>query len=192
MVLVVLAVAWGSVLIFWLRSRSKDGAFTDSVGTFHRHLRILGRAAPGTLAPANRLRDPLPAGRPLRPVPAYAGRPVAAYAGRPLAAVPHDRPSGASAARRRQIRRRRRDVLFVLLVAVVALLVLFAGTGSHALLLLQLLSDAALAGYIGLLVRLRNLAAEREHKLRVLHQPRVARYPVAPAYADYGLRRVAN
>ncbi|MHB1931168.1 MAG: hypothetical protein ACYCUG_17395, partial [Acidimicrobiales bacterium] len=78
-VLLVLAVAWGAVLVFWFRSRSQ-GSFGDSVGMFHRHLHVLERTTPATLAPANRLRGPSLASTPLssrlgRPAPPLPGRP---------------------------------------------------------------------------------------------------------------------
>ncbi len=204
MVLMVLALAWGAVLVFWLRSRSQ-GSFGDSVGLFHRHLHVLERAAPGTLAAANRLRVPTEGPIPLaarmgtRPAPVAVGRPVAMTSGAALT----------SAARRRQTQRRRRDVLFVLVVAVVATLVAAVATGARTAIYLQLLSDVAFGGYIALLVRLRNLAAERQVKLRVLHQPQLARgrtaprrlpsrsampaaYALAGDYGDLALRRAAS
>ncbi len=209
MVLLVLAIAWGAVLVFWIRSRSR-GSFGDSVGTFHRHLHVLERTAPATLPPANRLRGPALSSTPLssrlgRAAPTLPGagpRVAAAAARRPVARRPMARRQpvyaqapGVSSARRRQIRRRRRDVLFVLVVAVVATLVVAVSTGRHSLLLLQLATDVTLAGYVFLLVRLRNLALERQYKLRVLRRPALARYDAAgmpTGYGDLALRRVAN
>ena len=204
MVLLVLAIAWGAVLVFWIRSRSR-GSFGDSVGTFHRHLHVLERTAPATLPPANRLRGPALSSTPLssrlgRAAPTLPGagpRVAAAAARRPMARrQPVYAPGpGVSSARRRQIRRRRRDVLFVLVVAVVATLVVAVSTGRHSLLLLQLATDVTLAGYVFLLVRLRNLALERQYKLRVLRRPALARYDAAgmpTGYGDLALRRVAN
>ena len=204
MVLLVLAIAWGAVLVFWIRSRSR-GSFGDSVGTFHRHLHVLERTAPATLPPANRLRGPALSSTPLssrlgRAAPTLPGagpRVAAAAARRPMARrQPVYAPApGVSSARRRQIRRRRRDVLFVLVVAVVATLVVAVSTGRHSLLLLQLATDVTLAGYVFLLVRLRNLALERQYKLRVLRRPALARYDAAgmpTGYGDLALRRVAN
>lgn len=192
MVLLVLAIAWGAVLVFWLRSRSQ-GSFGDSVGTFHRHLHVLERTTPSTLAPANRLRGPAVAATPLsarlgRPAPTSPGPRVPLAPGRPLAVV--------AAGRRRQIRRRRRDVLFALLVAVVATLAVAVSTGSRTLVMLQLACDVALIAYLFLLVRLRNLALERRQKLRVLRPRPTARYDVVAGmpsgYGDLALRRVAN
>jgi hypothetical protein len=224
-VLAVLAVAWGTVLFFWFRSRNQ-GAFSDSVGLFHRHLHVLERAAPGTLAPANRMRGPIAGPTPLStrmapPHLAFTQYAPTQYAptqyastqyasteylqsqtGPPPAwpravASPSARARVASSARRRRTQRRRRDVLFVLTVLVVATLVLAVGTGSHKLMLAQILTDLVLAGYVALLIRLRNLAAERGMKLRVLHRPaqtrvRPARYAPAAGYGDLALRQVAN
>jgi hypothetical protein len=184
MVLLVLALAWGAVLFFWFRSRSQ-GSFSDSVGLFHRHLHVLERAAPGTLAPANRMRGPRTVTSTPRP----------AVAGQPLSSRPRHpgRTSGAQVvanARRRQTQRRRRDVLFVLGVVVLATLVVAAVTRGTDAILAQLLSDLALGGYVALLVRIRNLAAERELKLRPLtygtapaRRRPAARQPLTPAYA---------
>lgn len=54
MVLLVLAIIWGVLLVSWLRSRAEE-TFSDSVGTFRRHLTILERAAPSKVPAANRL-----------------------------------------------------------------------------------------------------------------------------------------
>ena len=62
MVLLVLAIIWGVLLVSWLRSRT-EGTFSDSVGTFRRHLNVLERTTPSIVAPANRLRSGPVAGR---------------------------------------------------------------------------------------------------------------------------------
>ena len=196
MVILVLAIAWGAVLVAWARSRSR-GSFGDSVGLFHRHLHILERTAPSTLPPANRLRGPVVAPIPLssRLAPSRAlgasPRPVSpARRNHPNPYAPaRPGPSRAGAARtspvrRSQVRKRRRDVLFVLVVAVVGTLILAAGAGGHALWVLQLASDAALAGYVALLVRIRNLSLEREQKLRVLRRPTPVRLAPAAGYGE--------
>lgn len=231
--LLVLGLGWAGVLFFWYRSKSQGG-LADSVGLFHRHLHVLARAAPGTLPAANRLRGPVVAPVPLAArqpgytPPAHAGgrqQPVAAgYARRqrqgppaygrsrpqPVSSYGRSRPRPAIVApsSRRRTMRRRRDVLFALAVAAVATLVMAVGTGSTTVAYLQVLSDAAIVGYVGMLVRLRNLSAEREMKLRVL-APTPARVGAAPAatrrrrpaasgyaYYAYGgdlaLRRAAN
>ena len=215
MVLLVLALIWGALLVSWLRSRSV-GTFSDSVGTFQRHLTVLERATPSKVAPANRMRDAA------RPVPlAHHGRPPAGFVsaraastGRALADAPvaarlgpagrpgrrpAGRPSSASAAlRRRQAQKRRRDVFFALLAGAGGSLVLALIPGLSIMWSVQVLFDLLLAGYVALLVHLRNLAAERELKLRFMPlqpsraaTPRAA-YDLGGAYGQLGLRRAAN
>lgn len=175
--LLVLALIWGAFLVWWLRSRA-EGTFGDSVGTFRRHLHVLERTAPVTVRPANRLRGP-------QMVPAY--RPPAGIQGPPArvnASQGLRAPMSGTTMRRRQTLKRRRDVLFVLAVAVLATLVMAAATRSHTIIYLQVLCDAALVGYVAMLVHMRNLAAERDIKLAYLPRERNAR-PV-PAFADTG------
>ncbi len=178
MVLLVLAVAWGGVLFFWLRSRSQSG-LGDSVGTFHRHLHVLERTSPVKLAPANRLRGPS------GPLPTVS---IGRTRGATLS------PPRLAALRRRAVVRRRRNVLFGLAGAALVLLLAAAATRSTAAIGLQLVADISLVAYVALLVRLRNLAAERHAKLRVIHQPRrqvagrsarTARTRREPGYGSY-------
>ena len=189
MVLLVLAVVWGVLLISWFRSRTQGG-FSDSVGTFRRHLSVLERAAPARVAPANRLHAGVIAGR---SVPAYrsaalpaSGRGPAYPSGpprlgsRPGAAL---RPPTATTRRRRQLQKRRRDVFFALLAGVLASLVLAFIPGLSVMWSVQIIFDLALLGYVALLIRMRNLAAERELKLRFMPSHPNARVPEAqPAY----------
>ena len=80
---------------------------------------------------------------------------------------------------RAQARRRRRDTLAVL-AAVFAVTVLAGGvTGSSVAWAIAGLDGVALAGYVGLLVHLRRMAHEREHKLRYLDP-----YAARPARVD--------
>ncbi|MHB1535463.1 MAG: hypothetical protein ACYC1D_12820, partial [Acidimicrobiales bacterium] len=67
MVLLVLAIVWAAVLFSWLRTRAQS-TFSDSVGTFRRHLTILERTMPATVPAANRRRGGLSPGRTLSPV----------------------------------------------------------------------------------------------------------------------------
>ncbi|MCU4185366.1 hypothetical protein K6U06_13410 [Acidiferrimicrobium sp. IK] len=176
--LLVLALVWGAFLVWWLRSRAQ-GTFGDSVGTFRRHLRVLERTAPVTVRPANRLRGPqmVPAYRPPAGIQGPP-RPPSSQARRSMAAAP-----GGADLRRRQTLKRRRDVLFLLAVAVVATLVMAAATRSGSLIMLQVVSDLAMASYVALLVRMRNLAAERDMKLTYMPRERAAR---ATAYDNTG------
>ena len=214
MVLLVLALVWGALLISWLRSRSAH-TFSDSVGTFRRHLTVLERATPTTVRPANRLREGRSAGgrgAAVRPGPIRgtridgpAGYPGPAQLAATTGAARLTRPvAGNSVAlRRRQVQKRRRDVFFALLAGAVGSLILAAVPGMSVMWPVQVLFDLLLGGYVALLVRLRNLAAERELKLRFIPAARrtAARrpaYDVSPAYefasgyGDFELRRAAN
>jgi hypothetical protein len=177
-VLLVLALAWGTVLIFWFRSRSQD-TLGDSVGLFHRHLNVLQKAAPATLAPANRLRVP-EHHTPFSPRRAALGqtipRPVTARG-----AVP--RGSGAqllAQTRMRQTRRRRRDVLFMLVILCVATFAVAAVLRTGPTIVAQLTIDIVLVSYIAMLVRIRNIAAERDIKLRVMYPQQQVQYQARP------------
>jgi hypothetical protein len=203
-ILLVLAVVWGVLLASWLRSRTK-GTFSDPVVTFRRHLSVLERATPTTVTPANRLRSGSIAGR---TIPAYRSpsRPVATWRSgppsRPGAGPGRSalRPPSAAGFRRRQAQRRRRDVLCVLLAGMVLTLLVAVVSGLSAVWALQVLFDMAFVAYVALLIRLRNLAIERDLKLAYLPPPVQARAArPRPAYdlgsANYGelaLRRVAN
>ncbi len=185
MVLLVLALIWGALLISWLRSRSASG-FTDPVVTFRRHLNVLERTTPTVVRPANRLAEP--AGR-------YPGPTVRTGAGpgrltRPVAA-------NSAALRRRQSQKRRRDVFFALVAGTVGFLALALIPGLSILWSVQVLFDLLLAGYVAILVHLRNQAAEREMKLRYMSSARPSRsrhsYDFGAAgYGDLDLRRAAN
>jgi hypothetical protein len=206
--LLVLAVAWGTVLFFWVRSRSQGG-FGDSVGLFHRHLHVLERTAPSTLAAANRLRAPVAA-------PTLARRGGVGPSSRPAVGRP-SAPTGYGArssgvqvvanARRRRSQRRRRDVLYILGILAVATAVVAGTTGMRTAVYAQVAVDVVLAAYIALLVRMRNLAAERDLKLRAIPtrpvaQRRAAAGPrrsqaqgggyVVGGYGDLALRRAAS
>lgn len=74
-------------------------------------------------------------------------------------------PLGRSAARKR-----RRDVLFAL-AGTAAFTFLLAVAFGGSMLLVHLLADAALGGYVFLLVQMRKMAAERAVKVRYLAAP---------------------
>jgi hypothetical protein len=187
-VLLVLAIVWGILLVSWLRSRN-EGSLADSVGTFRRHLNVLEKAAPYRVAPANRLRGPAP-------IPAY--RPSSRIGpGTPVRVNQVRRSPAAANLRRRQTQKRRRDVFFALLAGVVGSFLLAIIPGLSVMWSVQVLFDVMLVAYVALLIRLRNLAAERELKLRFMpRQTRVApprpTYDFAAGYGDLELRRAAN
>ncbi len=154
--LLVLAIFWVILIGAWWKGRS-EGRPGDSIGSFHRTLRVLDRTSPTVVAPANSLS----AGRkaltpPTRTPPASPHRPARTY-------TPDN-------VRRARTLKRRRDVLFALMAGMgITFLLAFLGLG--ALWVLHLLLDAAFAGYVVLLVRMRNAAAERDMKLRFLPGP---------------------
>jgi hypothetical protein len=196
-VLLVLAIVWGVLLVSWLRSRS-DNTSSDSVGTFRRHLSVLERAAPARVAPANRLRNSPIGGGLGRPT--Y--RPAAGIPGRRIGPPPRTpvlaaRIPSQAALRRRQAQRRRRDVFIALLAGAFGSLALAGGLGLTIMWPVQVLFDLLLVGYVALLIRLRNLAAEREMKLTRMpparRTPRSAdSYEFGGGYGALDLNRVAN
>ncbi|MGH9115586.1 MAG: hypothetical protein ACRDWW_07105 [Acidimicrobiales bacterium] len=199
--MLILAIVWGILLVSWLRSRSV-GSLGDSVGTFRRHLTVLERAAPATVMPANRLRSCPVAGRsvptyhqPIRPIP---GQRID-LSGRVGPTLPGLARPTAAALRRRQVQKRRRDVFFALLAGVVGSFLLAIIPGMSVMWPVQVMFDLVFAGYVALLIRIRNLAAERALKLRFMsrqparHRPPLPTYDLSgSAYGDLSLRRAAN
>lgn len=182
MVLLVLAGIWVAVLLAPVLRARAEGTLGDSIGTFRRHLSVLERTAPTTVSPANRLRTPtgqvaIPPYRPTAsklPRPGPGGRfPSAGY---PYAGSP-------TALRRRQAQKRRRDVLFTLLVGMAGSLLLGLIPSLSVMLWVHVLLDLVFAGYVALLVRMRNVAAEREMKLTFLPGSAPATYS---SYGDGG------
>jgi hypothetical protein len=129
-VILVLGVLWVAVLVPpILRARGQQSR-SDSVGDFHHRLSTLGRANGS-----------------------HRNRPYRTSAQRPMFA-----PSGGGPASMSAAQKRRRDVLFVLLGVVAATFFLAVLTRSTAFIGLQLLADAALAGYVYLLIQRKNRA----------------------------------
>ena len=194
-VLLILAVVWALVLGPGLVRSRAERRSRDSIGAFHRQLRVLERTGPLLVNPAFRLRTRVSTDRSgagstddrdtgtdpeMDVVRARRVRPTVADRG--LLVVRPDRvtarPVGDPSAHRRpdpffraQACRRRRNVLagFACVVVVSGLL------GSAPVLRPLLVVTAATlvvgALYIALLVRLRTRAVEREVKLRYLPQP---------------------
>lgn len=162
--LLILAVIWAAVLVPpMLRARS-EGRPSDSIGEFHHHLSVLRRTGPTDVAAANRLHS--------------TGAPSYVSAG-PWTAARLE-------ARRRRTVKRRRDILVGLLAGMAATLLLATIPALRDLLYLHLLLDVLCVAYVALLVRMRNVAAEREMKLRFLPTPAPT---MEPAFA---LQRSAN
>jgi len=130
---------------------------------------VLQRTGPIAIAPAHRL-NPAGMGR-VRMAPMVAANPAQAMHYGPVA--PGGQMTGPLAGpyARSSARRRRREVFKALLVAMAGTLVLGAIPAFRGLWAVHVVLDLAFVGYVALLVRLRNLAAEREMKVRLL--PRV-------------------
>ncbi len=167
LVLLVLAVVWAAVLIPpALRSRA-EGRPGDSISAFRRQLAGLNRTTPRSI------QVPL-------------AQPASAQNVRgPNFASPGS-PAKSKAVRSRTLKRRR-DILTGLLatVAFTLLLAIFFG---GAFWTLNVFFDLALGGYVGLLVRLRNVTAEREMKVRFLPFA----VPLDPMAEPVLLRQSAN
>jgi hypothetical protein len=147
-VLILLAIVWAIVLVPPLVRNRADLRPGSSVSSFRQDLAVIGRTTPtSAFRPSS-----LPAIGP--------GAPSARSAA-PLAGT----PSGRAAARKR-----RRDVLFAL-GGVVGFTFLLALAFGGPLLLLHLLADGALAGYLYLLVQMRKMAEEQAVKVRYLAAP---------------------
>jgi hypothetical protein len=155
-VLLFLAGIWGVVLYGWFRDRLADTRPADSIGSFRHQLSVLERTGPTTSLSAPR-RTVAPSFAPSSFAPSSFA-PSAARV-RPAARV------GSSAAKRR------RDILFGLLAVMGGSLLLSFVPGLGALRLLHLAADALCVAYLALLIRQRNIRAEREMKLRFLPSP---------------------
>jgi hypothetical protein len=183
-VILILIVVWAAVLGPGFLKRAFERRSADSIGDFHRQLRVLERAGPSLVRPAFRLAtahpDSSPRRRasdatlprpglalvgpdrqaPRRPVGAGVGAPTGGPAGRDR--DPYFRPGAC---------KRRRDVLLCLLSAVFATSVLGAIPALRPLLLVTVVAVVLCALYLALLVRSRQRALERSVKLRYLPPP---------------------
>ena len=169
MVFVILAVVWAAVLVPpYLRSRA-EARPADSIGHFRRQLATLQRTGPRADLPLTGIFAAAPRHTP--PVPVAAHR-----SARALAAHVRSTP-------RARAQRRRREVVAALLTAMGLTLGLAFLPGLRVMWLVHVVFDVLFGLYVVLLLRMRNLAAEREMKVRFL--PGV---PVEPAL----LRRSAQ
>jgi hypothetical protein len=143
LVLLAVAAAWVVVLAPPMLRARRNGRPSDSIGSFNRHLSVLSRANPPDLR--SRAPRPLAAGPRLR------------------AAAPISLPSlAASPSRLSSVQRRRRDV-FVALCGLAGISVLGAVALQGTFVWLAVLFCTALAGYVGMLLRLKRVAAERSY-----------------------------
>lgn len=184
MVLVVLAIIWVAVLVPPAIRARAEARPADSIGAFRRQLTVLRRARPQW---GHHRAAPDPWATQL-PVPSAVvdlhRRRLEATASNPLRSVARlNQASFRAVSARSRTLRRRRDILVALLASAGATLLL-ALMGLGIMLWLHLVADVLLVGYVALLIRQRNLAAERELKVRFLPRPQA----VEPAY----LRRSVN
>ena len=172
-VLIVLAAVWAAFLLPpILRARSEHRP-SGSISDFRRQLHVLARTSP-----------------------AAAGRPSvhALPPGRVVPIRPRTGPGSLHAAspaplrlgRSRQTVKRRRDIFVGLLVAMAGSLVLGLLPPLRALWAVHVVLDVLFVAYVAALVYLRNLAAEREMKVRFLPTA------VAPPEPALLYRRSAN
>jgi hypothetical protein len=163
LVLLILAVIWAAVLIPpALRARA-EGRPADSITAFHRQLSVLRRTGPrmgGFGARSSAFSPPAPEQFPFTPP-------------RAVAVAPGVRTVSRATMARRASRRRRRDILMALLVAAGTTLVLGAVPALRMLWVVHGVVDVLLVSYVALLVRQRNLATERELKVRLLPTARL-------------------
>lgn len=186
LLLLVLVGAWVALGAWWLSGRQTERP-VDSIGSFRRQLGTLERRSPSLVPPANRM-------RPARPRPMVATgqshRPGSGFA---IAAARGDISYASS--QRVVARHRRRDVFFGL-VLTASLTFLGGFVPTLRLLWVACAVDLILlATFCSLLVRMRNLAAEREMKIRYLSTARERQerlHPGRPRPAPAALRRSAN
>ena len=166
-VLVILAIVWAVFLLPQL-FRARAERSSDSIGNFRHQLSVLERTTPAAsrsvtqLRPVSGPRPPVTGSSPARGRHVAPGPRQAAAAPRPAA------PRPGTASGRALARKRRRDVFCGLLVAMGATLVLSLIPSLRMMLVLHVVVDLVFAAYVALLVRARNVAAERELKVRFL------------------------
>ncbi|HUF32170.1 MAG TPA: hypothetical protein VMN58_03040 [Acidimicrobiales bacterium] len=153
-VLLVLAMVWAVFLVpQLLRARAERGP-ADSIGAFRNQLSVLERTTPPVAGNVTRLR-PVATHVSTQHQASFAPRPRATYGPSPRAMV----------------RKRRKDILSGLLAAMGGSLVLGMIPGLRVMLALHLVLDLLFVGYIVMLVQVRNMAAERDMKVRFLPGP---------------------
>lgn len=141
----ILGLLWAAVLVPPLFRARSERRGANSIGDFSQSLGVIGRTGGYSAS---------------RAVPPIPQSPSARHR------APGGRPTGPAVMSPAQ--RRRRDVLLTLGAAVVVTLLAAVITGSTAVWVAQVVTDALLVTYVALLVRRRTLAAERSAKVRYL------------------------
>ena len=180
LVLVILGLIWAAVLLPPYLQNRREHRPGDSIASFRHQLSVLERATPEgrarSVAQLDARREWAAARTSVQAV---------TYA-RPTAAAPYRPSSRTTALRAAGARKRRRDVFLTLLGAVGVTFLLAIAMGGMVW-MLHLLLDAALIGYVALLVKLQQEAAEKEIKVRFLEPAPVLRSVDQPL-----LRRVGG
>ena len=162
LVLVILGLIWAAVLLPPYLQNRREHRPGDSIASFRHQLSVLERATPeGRARNVSRLDSR--ADWSAAPQVSYAPQ-VAAYSARPASRGSSMVPRGANVA---TARKRRRDVFLTLLGAVGVTFLLAIAMGGMVW-MLHLALDVALLGYVGLLVKLQQEAAEKDIKVRFL------------------------
>ncbi len=162
-VLVILAMVWAVFLLPQL-FRARAERSTDSIGTFRRQLSVLERTSPAGVARAARLPTAAPSYRP----PTTRTAPRSSVTARPRTIASPASSGHRPHPGRSRARKRRHDIFCGLLAVVAASLVLSLVPALRMMIWVHLALDVAFVGYVALLVRARNLATERELKVRFL------------------------
>jgi hypothetical protein len=162
-VLVVLAVLWGAFFLWPILSGRSSGRRSDSIGDFSYRLGVIGK----TGGHRGRRRAPQPPAIPVAMPPAIPpARPLGAPGSPAVHGMALARPASMS-----RSQRRRRDILVVLGVGVLSSLLLAVFAGNPLFWAVQLFMDILLVAYLGLLVRMKQTANERQAKVRYLPAP---------------------
>lgn len=173
LVLWLLIAIWGVYLapVAW---RSIDRRRSvDSVGAFRHHLAVLERTTPAVGSNVRVLRPAVP----MAPTTALPSGPAVRRLEvqephRPVTELPAPpagrRPSEQAARPSRRVRMRRVHILRRLLVAMGLTLVLGLVPALRFVLVVHLVVDVLFVAYLGMLVHLRTVAAEREEKVHYL------------------------
>ncbi|MCU1485424.1 MAG: hypothetical protein JWN67_2170 [Actinomycetia bacterium] len=143
-VLLILAVVWAVFLVPQVLRHRAEKTPADSIGAFRNQLNVLERTTPGMLGRS----------RPAMPQPSGIGL---------------GRPVYRSVSQKELVRRRRANILFGLLAAMGTTLLL--GLLVPKLLVVHVVLDLLFVAYCAMLVRARNVVAEREMKVRYLPGP---------------------
>lgn len=182
LILMLLVVVWIVVLAPGMWRRRTEQRAGDSISTFHRQLGVLQRAGRALVPPAHRLRAATsmqgvqvqrtePRSRPTLSVVRPDGSVPPGREARFAAAASAGARSFASGRGDRYFHpsacKRRRDVLIWLVATVLGAGVLGAVPPLHPLLAVSLVAGVALVAYVGLLLRLRTVAVERQHSARL-------------------------